>query len=126
MRAGGHKSFSRSRKIEIYIHSDSTESFTACFSLSFASLCVFPPGKMSSKANIGSSSSSALAGLDPLRDLLGDIVGRLETLEAKVGVTPTGAAAAAVTATVPSAKSFKGGKRICVYRERPKMCCRKS
>ena len=30
-------------------------------------------------------SKSALNGLDPLKDLLGDVLGRLEALEAKVG-----------------------------------------
>jgi hypothetical protein len=34
------------------------------------------------------SQHQALSGLDPLRDLLGDVMSRLEALEAQVGVTP--------------------------------------
>ena len=59
-----------------------------------------------------SSSSSSLAGLDSLRDLLGDIMGRIETLEHKVGVT-TPLPLAPPGATVPGSaatKSFKRGK----------------
>ena len=33
-----------------------------------------------------------LAGLDPLKDLLGDVISRLEALESKEGITPTTAA----------------------------------
>ena len=33
-------------------------------------------------------SKSALNGLDPLKDLLGDVLSRLEALEAKVGIKP--------------------------------------
>ena len=36
------------------------------------------------------SSNKALSGLDPLKDLLGDVITRLEVLEGKVGVTTSG------------------------------------
>ena len=35
-------------------------------------------------------SNKAISGLDPLKDLLGDVIARLEVLEGKVGVTASG------------------------------------
>lgn len=40
--------------------------------------------------------------IEPLRDLLADVVARLEALEAKVGVTPSSSAATAKSAPTPS------------------------
>lgn len=34
------------------------------------------------------SSKSAISGLDPLKDLLGDVLARIEQLESKVGIAP--------------------------------------
>jgi len=34
-------------------------------------------------------SKAALSGIDPLKDLLGDVIARLEALEAKTGVSPS-------------------------------------
>ena len=57
-------------------------------------------------------SKVALSGLDPLKDLLGDVLSRLEALEAKVGIKagssmPKQPAKSTVTAPLLNGKSRK-------------------
>ena len=49
-------------------------------------------------------SKAALSGLDPLKDLLGDVIARLETLESKVGISAPSGPAAPASPTPSKAK----------------------
>lgn len=44
-----------------------------------------------------SKTKAPLAGLDPLKDLLGDVISRIEALESKVGGSPPTSASEKVT-----------------------------
>jgi hypothetical protein len=52
--------------------------------------------------------SKATSGLDPLKDLLGDVLARLEALEAKAGVTVPVTSAATPKSPVPVKAAFHG------------------
>lgn len=62
---------------------------------------------------------AALNGLDPLKDLLGDVLSRLEALEAKVGIKPGSAvpkqpSKANVSAPLLNGKSREKPKRFSI------------
>ena len=58
---------------------------------------------------------SALNGLDPLKDLLGDVLARLEALEAKVGVKGSSMAKQPSKSQVTSAQSLNGKSRAKIF-----------
>jgi hypothetical protein len=53
-------------------------------------------------------SSKALSGLDPLKDLLGDVLARIEALEMKAGVVPASSASSARSPAVPVKATYHG------------------
>ena len=58
---------------------------------------------------------TSTAGLDPLKDLFEGILGRLEALETKVGVSPPkGSGGGSLSGSSSHDKQTKGGKRMSV------------
>lgn len=52
--------------------------------------------------------SKALHGIDPLKDLLSEVLSRLESLEAKVGIAPTHNSSVSFSAPVPNEANLAG------------------
>lgn len=60
--------------------------------------------------------SKALHGIDPLKDLLSEVLSRLENLETKVGIAPThaaGSSSVSFTAPVPDESNLAGKLCLC-------------
>jgi hypothetical protein len=52
--------------------------------------------------------NKALHGIDPLKDLLSDVLSRLENLETKVGIAPPHPASSSFTTPAPNEANLAG------------------